>query len=74
MLIVGSCLSHLGIDGEDDDSSTNTVILPDETSESWFTWPTLALFGIVLALIAVWVQVSRDRSPRNDIGYEKTMA
>jgi len=50
---------------------------PFETTgqaEEWTIIQKAFLFGIILAIIAIWVKVTRRRDARDDVGYEKTMA
>ncbi len=44
-----------------------------ETGEDWPLEVKVALFGIVLAVIAVWVRFSRGQR-RDEVGHEKTLA
>jgi hypothetical protein len=45
-----------------------------ESNEGLFTWHIAALFGIVVVAIVVWKQISQNRSDRDELGYEKTLA
>lgn len=79
MLIVGSLLRPSP--GPDDSTTsddaaldTENVALQIETNEGWLTWRVAALFGIIAAVIAVWKQVSKNRSGRDGLGYEKSLA
>jgi hypothetical protein len=42
-------------------------------SEGWSLFQKAALFGVILAGIAIYLRLSRQRDERSD-GYEKTLA
>jgi len=78
VLIVDSLLlARLGLDAPDDEvkavPSTDKPAPAAETGEDWPLEVKVALFGIVLAVIAVWVRFSRGQR-RDEVGHEKTLA
>jgi len=44
------------------------------TEEQWSVFGKAAMFGVIITAIALWVRISRQRSSRSTVGYEKTMA
>lgn len=58
--------AHSGLDG--------TAEWAAGPSEGLSILGKVALFGIILAAIAVWVCVTRNRQARDEVGYEKTLA
>jgi hypothetical protein len=70
-------LALLDLDAPGDEAkpapSTGKPAPAAETGDDWPFEVKVALFGIILAVIAVWLRFSRGQR-RDDVGYEKTLA
>lgn len=48
-----------------------------ETSSDYYEWSSIqkgAMFAVIIGCVAVYVRITRKRSAREDVGYEKTLS
>ncbi|KAI1106126.1 peptidyl-prolyl cis-trans isomerase B [Jackrogersella minutella] len=58
-----------------DSAAGTAAVTPAATpSAGWSVFQKALFFGVILAAIAVYLRMSKQRSDREDAGYEKTMA
>lgn len=48
-----------------------------ETSSAYYEWSFIqkgAMFAVIIGCVALYVRITRKRSAREDVGYEKTLS